>query len=72
MIGGSGHRGKTVGEDAALEIILERPFHVGRNAVGIPVVVPCEREVSLLVLLDDWAAGRSGTMAAGRARSASR
>jgi hypothetical protein len=64
--------GEAVGENAALEVTAELPFHVGRHPLGIPVVVPCEREVGLQVLLDHLVEGGSrGMTAVIRGRSAS-
>ena len=63
---------KTVGEDAALEMAAELTLHIGRHALTVPVVFPCEREVGLQVLLDDLVeGGLLGLAAAVRGRSAS-
>ena len=37
--------GKTVGEDAAFEAVAELALHVGRHALPVPLVFPCEREI---------------------------
>ena len=44
---------KAVGEDAALEVAPELTLHIGRHALTVLVVSPCERKVALQVLLDD-------------------
>jgi hypothetical protein len=49
--------GKAVGENAALEVTTKFPFHVGRHALPVPVILPGEREVGLQVLLDDLVQG---------------
>ena len=65
--------GKTVGEDAAFEVVAELALHVGRHALPVPIVFPCEREIGLQVLLDDLVeGGLLGMAAAVWGRSASR
>jgi hypothetical protein len=56
--------GKTVGEDAALEVTTKFALHVGRHALPVPVVFPCERQIGLQVLLDDLVEGGLLGMAA--------
>jgi hypothetical protein len=64
--------GKTIGEDAALEVAPELALHVDRHALPVLVILPCEREVSLQMLLDDSVEGRLLGMSAGiRGSSAS-
>ena len=64
--------GEAVGEDAALEVAAELTLHIGRHALTVPVVFPCEREVGLQVLLDDLVeGGLLGLAAAVRGCSAS-
>jgi hypothetical protein len=66
------HTGKIQGEDAALKVTAELPFHIGRHALPVPVVFPCEREIGLQVLLDDLVEGcLLGMAAAVWGRSAS-
>jgi hypothetical protein len=49
--------GEAIGEDSAFQITPEFPFHIGRHALPVPIVFPCEREVGLQVLLDDLVEG---------------
>jgi hypothetical protein len=65
--------GETIGKDAAFEIAAELAFHIGRHALPAPVILPCEREVGLQVLLDDLEkGGLLGTAAAIASRATSR
>lgn len=65
--------GETIGKDAAFEGVAELALHVGRHALPVPVVFPCEREIGLQVLLDDLVeGGLLGMAAAVWSRSASR
>jgi hypothetical protein len=65
--------GEAVGEDAAFEVVAELALHVGRHALPVPVVFPCERQIGLQVLLDDLVEdGLLGMAAAVWGRSASR
>jgi hypothetical protein len=43
--------------EAAFEVAAELALHIGRHALPIPVILPCEREVALQVLLDDLVKG---------------
>ncbi len=45
---------ETIGEDAVSQTTPEFPFHVGRNALRVTVVLTSECAVGLQVLLDDW------------------
>ena len=64
--------GEAVGEDAAFQITPELPFYVGRHALRVPVVLTCECEIGLQVLLDDLVeGGLFGMAAAVRDRAAS-
>ena len=52
--------------------LAEFAFHVGRHALRVPVVLTCERNIGLQVLLDDSVEGGLLGMAAVWGRSASR
>jgi hypothetical protein len=48
---------EAVGEAAAFEVVAELALHLGRHALPIPIVFPCERKVGLQVLLDHLVQG---------------
>jgi|AVFP01.1.fsa_nt_gi hypothetical protein len=65
--------GEAIGEDAALQIAPKFPFHIGRDALPVPVVLARECELGLQVLLDDLVEGGSrGVATAVRDRPTSR